>query len=392
MEYSLRELKAEVKRDLRVAKPMPALVTLIYLAVSFAVTALTATGRAKALPDPLALVEQIRFYVGQMEDGIIGGQKMAEELFALRGEVFSLLWAFLLAALVVGLVRWTFRFAYRWYMLQVVRRRPITGRAALPLLRKWVWALLAGFLMEVFLLLWCVFFAFVGVAGSAALMIFLGESPWCKRLIVLLWAALAVWLVSVLLSYAGTNYILLDERVDGLDAIGLSKSMMRGRKRYLLVLIGSYGGWLAAGAAVAALVGWLCSAIGLGDILPELAPEPILARLGGGVTFADVLVRLFTLPVMAWLTPQLVGAQAKFFDWMKRTDIRNGVWESSRAEQVEAPRSHREQSGKQTHGSLKARVEGFFRSPAKPAPKRAAPPVKAEAPETEPVETAEINE
>ena len=366
MGYSLRELKREVKQDIRTSRPNPILVSLIWLLVSFVVTWVLHGVRTRGVSDPLAILEQVRFFVGQFDDGIIGGQKLAEELLKMSGRFFTFIGECFLYGLIIAAARWTFRYGYQGYCLHLVRGKKPGFLRLLSAFPKLGWVLLSGFLVEVFVVVYALLVLLVGALVTAALLFFAAESSWCTAAIVGVWVMLAGWMVSILLSYSMTNYILLDEKVDGLDAIGLSKSMMRGRKRHLLVLLVSFAGWLLAAALIAGAVGWICSAVAPGSVIPGRDVDSVVARLHGGITVPDMLIRLFTLPLLGWLSPFLVGAQAKFYDWMKRTDIRNGVWESSRAEQVAEPRRKRKKAPNAAPAAVKKTPENLPEAPAEP--------------------------
>lgn len=338
MGYSLGQLKREVREDLRAARPSPVLVSLIWLVVSFVVIWVLHRVRTDSISDPFAILEQIRFFVGQFDDGVIGGQRLVEKLLGMSGQFVTFFGECFLYGVIIAAARWTFRYGYQGYCLHLMRGRQPGVLRLLCAFPKWGWVLISGFLMEVFVVMYALLILLVGALATAALLFFAADSAWCTALIVGVWVLMAAWMVSILLSYSMTNYILLDEKVDGLDAIGLSKSMMRGRKCHLLVLLASFAGWLLIAALIAGVVSWICSSVSPGSVIPGMDVDAIVGRLHGGIALPDVLVRLFTLPLMVWLCPYLVGAQAKFYDWMKRTDIRNGVWESSRAEQMEEPR------------------------------------------------------
>ena len=125
------------------------------------------------------------------------------------------------------------------------------------------------------------------------------------------------------------NYILLDERVDALEAISRSKAMMRGRKWHLFVLELSFIGWyllvylivmvvLATGVAVA---GGTVIAIPVGGSATGFTAVVVPIIVAGLVAF------LCAVPLLIWLQPYFTGAHAKFYDWSRQADQNSGVWE-----------------------------------------------------------------
>lgn len=338
MGYSLAHLKREVKDDLRNTRPSAILVTLAYLAASLIFTSVVKHLQVAAIPDPVRILEQVQGLTTQLDEGVIGGQRMFEELLGMRELFGAFVGKSLLYGLIGAAVGWILNYGYQGYCLYVIRGKQPGFLRLLCAFPKLGWVLLSGFLIELFIVLWSVLLAILGCFGTAALMLFGQDGRWGTVLIVVLWVLLGVWMVSILLSYSMANYILMDEKVDALEAISCSKAMLRGRKWHLLILYLSFILWILAAGLIGSLVGGIGStiaAITSGDV------TAIVGSMAGGVTFSDVLTRVCTWPVLVFCLPYLLSAQAKFYDWMKRTDIRNGVWESTRAEQADTPRQER---------------------------------------------------
>lgn len=371
MGYSLAHLKREVKNDLRNTRPSALLVTLVYLAASLIFTSVVKLLQVAAIPDPIPMMEQVSGLTAQLEKGLIGGQRMFEELFGMRELFGAFIGKSLLYGLIAAAVGWILNYGFQGYCLYVVRGKQPGFLRLLCAFPKLGWVLLSGFLIELFIVLWSILLVFLGVFGTAALMLFMPEGSWGVTLTVVLWVLLGVWMVSILLSYSMANYILMDEKVDALEAISCSKAMLRGRKWHLLILYLSFILWILA----AGLIGSLVS--GVGSVAAMIASRDVTAIVGsmsGGITFSDILSQICTWPVLVLGLPCLVGAQAKFYDWMKRTDIRNGVWESTRAEQVDIPRQRKQRNDHPT-------------APEREAPVQQAPVQEVSAPE-EPVSVA----
>lgn len=338
MGYSLAHLKREVKNDLRNTRPSAILVTLAYLAASLIFTSVVEHLQVAAIPDPVRILEQLQGLTTQLDEGMIGGQRMLEELFGMRELFGAFIGKSLLYGLIAAAIGWILNYGYQGYCLYVIRGKRPGFLRLLCAFPKLGWVLLSGFLIELFIVLWSILLVILGCFGTAVLMLFVQDGSWGITLIIVLWVLLGVWMVSILLSYSTANYILMDEKVDALEAISCSKAMLRGRKWHLLILYLSFILWILAAGLIGSLVG------GIGSMMDMISSGDVTAIVGsmaGGVTFSDVLTRVCTWPVLVFCLPCLVGAQAKFYDWMKRTDIRNGVWESTRAEQEDAPRQRK---------------------------------------------------
>ena len=326
MSYSLRALKQTVRQILRAGRPDPRLVTLASLAAAFILTLLVDLIHGAAVQDPSALFDRVKELWQMMDAGQIGFQRMVEELLTLAGPFGRLVWDAVRFALISSAVTWTVFYGYDGYCLDLVRGKRPGFLKLLCAFPKWGWVLLRGFLIQLFLVMWVVLFSFMGTAATAGLLLFGPGGKLESFLIVLVWALLAVWLVSIALGYSMSAFILLDDKVDALEALSRSKSMMRGRKRHLLVLLLSFLGWIAPVCVLALLVSRL-----LGG---QAQPADLLA---GGVSAADMVTRLVTLPILAWALPYLNGALAKFYDTMRHTDIAYGEWEG-RITPVKKPR------------------------------------------------------
>jgi hypothetical protein len=136
--------------------------------------------------------------------------------------------------------------------------------------------------------------------------------------------------ISISLRYAMANYILLDEKVDALEAVSSSKDMMRGRKWPLFVLQLSFFGWFLLVGLIVGLVSSIGSVITMGAVgSSSFQVEESLSAVAApvaGITLSAVIGWVLSLPLSMWLTAYVGGAQAKFYDLMKRVDQAAGVW------------------------------------------------------------------
>lgn len=336
MEYDRAALKRSVKDELRNTQPRAVMVTLVYLLLSFILGLIVEIGQS-----PLTgLVTGFTTDLQWLMDEFLTGPGMFNErglVAALDNlDLFDQLEDILVFSSVFGLIssiiNWTLTYGYEGYCLDMVRRRNPGYPRLLCAFPKWGWVLLAGFLVSLFTALWTVLICVLAAAATVVVLLSL-EGSWGVTLTIVIWVAAAVWLVSVLLRYSMTNYILLDEKVDALEAISRSKAMMRGRKWHLFVLELSF-------------VGWLLLAVLIGGVVGSVATLAVGVPYSSTGTIGTVIVTAVTqvamMPFLMWLQPYMVGSTARFYDWMKHTDIENGVWEGRYPKRRKPGRSQEE--------------------------------------------------
>ena len=309
MNYSLSTLKQTVRQLLRKSRPDPRLVTLAVLAAVFVLTWVVDLFHGRAVPEPDALFLQAGELFARTDAGEMGFQRMVEELLAMSGQFLALVKNTFLFGLLSSSVVWTLSYSYSGYCLALVRGKKPGFSMLLCAFPKWGWVLLKGFLIELFLVMWAVFIGFTGTVLSAALLFFGPDGKLRTVLLVLVWVLMAAWLVSILLSYSMSDFVLRDDKMDALEAISRSKAMMRGRKRHLLLLLLS-------------LAGWICLCAGLiGGV------AALVRAVSGNASAAFLAARLTAIPVLALILPYPAGCLAKFYDVMRHTDIAYGDWE-----------------------------------------------------------------
>ena len=344
MSYSLNTLKQGVKRILRSSRPDARLVTLVCLGAAFVLTSVVKVIHGLSVQNPAELVDRVKELWQLMDTGKIGFQRMVEELLTLAKPFGRLVWDSFVFGLIASAVDWTLSYGYDGYCLGLVRGTRPGFLALLCAFPKWGWVLLKGFLTKLFLVMWGVLICFIGVVGTAGLLFFGPDGKLRMLLIVVLWLLLVVWMISIALGYSMSSFILLDDKVDALEAISRSKSMMRGRKHHLFVLLVSFAGWLLPVCALALAVNALFGGI------PQVAD-----LLSGGRSLSDVLTWLVTLPVLLWLRPYLGSTRAKFYDMMRHTDIAYGDWEG-RITPIKRPRPKAEEPAAAVPGPTGADV------------------------------------
>lgn len=310
MAYDRIALKQEVRQNLRNTSPSARVVTLVYLLVFFALSVLVEVGRAplEVMTEGLAGDLQWLFSMvqsGSVNEGNILGILLDMEL----GETIRHLVVFGgLFSLIAAVVEWILSFGYEGYCLSVIRRKNPGYTRLLCAFPKLGWVLLTAFLVKLFTALWAILIFTLAAIATVGLLLLMPGS-WGVTLTIVVWLGAVAWMVSVSLRYVMADFILLDEKVDALEAISRSKAMMRGRKGHFFVLELSFIGWLLLAGLIGSVGAWL----GL-----------LLGRSSFAATVGSEFVLLF---YMVWFQPYLMGSIAKFYNWMKHTDIENGVWE-----------------------------------------------------------------
>lgn len=326
MNYDRAALKYEVKEDMRLIRPRPLLATLIFLLVSATLTGLIqwlqswmTAGGIQELMDLMGLVEMAEY-------GLISDEELVQAVVELFGSVGSVAGISMLFALLSSLITWTLSFGYQGYCLDMVRRKdPSYGRlaCALPQLG---WVLLTGFLVTVFTFLWTLLMTLGAVVVIFLATLLFGNSFLTSLIAFAALLALAAGVIAISLRYSMANYILLDERVDALEAISRSKAMMRGRKWHLFVLELSFIGWYLLVYLIVVVVVWIGMTV-LGGIWFSGLGMAIPTGAFAGMIVVVLAAFLCAVPLLIWLQPYFTGAHAKFYDWSRQADQNSGVWE-----------------------------------------------------------------
>ncbi len=333
MNYDRAELKKEVKAELRQTKPKAILVTLVFLLIVAVATGLLNAIQAVLTGDASELVVSLNDLSFRLEYGMLSEHELAEYGIQILSGASGIIAVSSLFGLITAVVNWTFQFGYEGYCLDVARGKE-TGFARLfcgfPRLG---WVLLTNLLIALFTTLWSVLL-YVG-AGVVTIVFMCFEDSAVGGLLavltILAWIAATVGLVAITLRYSMAYYILLDEKVDSLEAISRSKAMMRGRKWHLFVLQLSFIGWYLLLALIVVAV-WIIGAVVLAGV--TMSPEAVL----GGLAVLIPVTFLAIVPVLLWLEPYQTCACAKFYDWARHTDHADGVWEGTPPQVPDFPR------------------------------------------------------
>lgn len=326
MNYDRAALKQEVKEDMRLIRPRPLLATLIFLLAGAALTglvqwiqSLVAAGAGQSVA---ALVELM-----QMADyGLVDDHELAQAIMGSVGSLGSVMGISMFFGLLSSIVTWTLSFGYQGYCLDMVRRKdPGYGRLACAI-PQWGWVLLTGFLVMVFTFLWTLLMSLGALAATVVFALLFGGSFLGGLLIFAAWMAVVAGAVAISLRYSMANYILLDEKVDALEAISRSKAMMRGRKWHLFVLELSFIGWYLVFFVIILAVVFIGVQI-IGGMWLSMGTMAVPTGAILGMYGVVIVAFLLCVPLLIWLQPYVTGATAKFYDWSRQADQNSGVWE-----------------------------------------------------------------
>lgn len=326
MGYDRATLKNEVKQNIRQTRPKAIWVTLVFLVVSYVIAAIVELAQGSFTAKMGELAGQLQGLSLQLELGFIDEQLFPTELMDMTSGLGEVVKVGAIAGLVSAVVNWTLTFGYQGYCLNMVREQNPGYTRLLCAFSQWGWVLLTGLLVALFTVLWTILFCILGVVATVVLMLLLPNSMGVTLTIVA-WLAVAAGVIAITLRYSMANYILLDERVDSLEAISRSTAMMRGRKWHLFVLELSFIGWYLLVGLIGGIVSGIASIFSMGAGLSAADPVASVMGMAGGLSVATVLIWVLTLPLMLWLQPYMTGAQAKFYDQMKQMDQQHGVWE-----------------------------------------------------------------
>lgn len=321
MEYQRALLKQSVKQAMKQTRPRPIWMTLLYLVITAA-----GVGLIQTVLGGLNWFGTIAQYYFTM---ILRGADPDEAVEALGRWIWGngpqMILAIVAGSLVISLVVYLWRslldVSYEGYCLAMVRSQnpgmpalfcafPQVGSVLLTRILTGVFI----FLWELLLTLGLVVVMILGV-GLATVIPFLGGVLMLAGFVA--YIAATLW---VILRYAMTDYILLDQGVSGLEAIRRSKERMRGNVGRLLVLILSFIGWYLVMFAVA-FVGFILLIVVLAAQVAMLGGGMDgvygLAMMSGTGILFIISILVVELVISLWLQPYLTGSIAKFYDFLK---------------------------------------------------------------------------
>ena len=322
MSYNRAQMKLEVKRIMKQTRPRPIWLTLLYLVIAAAgswviqtvigavmgVSAITSAYTEALMnldPDNLETVLEDLARMLVVNSSVLSGLISGSILMG----ILSYLWTSLMGMSYVG------------YTLDMVRGRNPGAKALFSAFPKFGKVILTNILVGVFTALWTLLFglALVIVIVIAALLI---ESVPAIAILLMIvgYAAFLVVMLWVTLRYAMVNYLVMDQDLSGLEAIRVSKQMMKGYKGRLFVLQLSFIGWYLVAFAII-LVGGLLMGLSV-----------LLASGGsmGGIIVGVILMLVVGLAMVVgilllemWLTPYVGGSTVKFYEYImsQRPDL-----------------------------------------------------------------------
>ena len=321
--YNRAQLKREVKQIISVTKPRPMWVALLYLVI-------TSVGASilQSLVNLFSGTSVISEMLSSLPEKIMTGEDpmvifqeiillYADRLIALVG---TMIVSSLVLSVVITLWEGLMNVGFTGYCLSLVRGEkpgvnrifcgfPMIGKVVLTSLLVWVfmtlWLLLYGICLAVVILIGALLMEAATVVGVI--------------LFVAGYIGYVILAIRLVLRYSMVNYILLDTGKFGLDAIGESKRMMKGKKGKLFMLYFSFIGWYLLTFAVAivggAAIGAVISVGGAG--LAGGASMGALAGIVGGVMFVLLIMFAVLWLINLWLQPYVTGSAAKFYLFFK---------------------------------------------------------------------------
>lgn len=329
MGFDRAQAKRSVRQAMKMTRPRPMLVTLLFtLMVSMS------TGVLNGVLG-MALTGGAGDFSGLLVNYMYQGYEAEEALERAVLEMVSRGPAFLFGMVVGGMAlsaivtlwQGLLNVGYSGYALSMSRgENPPLERlfCSFPII---VPALITRVLTGVFIFLWTLLLMvgwFVLAGGVMLVSVALDLEVLMILFLVALMVVLWLGIVWVELRYALVDYVLLDKGLSGMDAIRESKRLMKGRMKDAFLLQLSFIGWylllvvmIYAGFFLALLP--LLLQIGIGGDAGGVVVS-VLMMLGiGGLT----LVGFVALSV--WLRPYTTGCMARFYDWADgRVDARIG--------------------------------------------------------------------
>lgn len=317
MEFDRAQAKRGVKQAMRMTRPRPMLVTLLFMmmvsvstGIINGVLGMVLTGGAEDISSMLLNYLQ-RGY--ELEDA--WSQVLLEMVSRGPGFIFGMVVGGTVLSIIVSLWQSLLNVGYSGYALSMSRgESPALEKlfCSFPVV---VPVLVTRVLTGVFIVLWslllCVCWS-VLVFAAAMLSMLIGSEILMGILMLALIIALWVGAACVMLRYALVDYVVLDKGLSGMDAIRENKRLMKGRFKDAFLLQLSFVGWyllllllfyLGIIALVMTLVVYLYS-MGSGSGTGVALVLSLAALIGG-------------MALLIWLRPYTAGCMARFYDWAR---------------------------------------------------------------------------
>ena len=322
MEYNRARMKQEVRQIMRETRPRPIWVTLLYLLIVAAgswviqgviggimginaiTNSLESIGGMETFMDPELMLEALAEFV-MSNLNIIGGLISGSILIS----ILNYLWSSTMAAGYVG------------YSLKMVRRQTTDVGSVFSAFPKFGKVLLTNILVGVFTFLWTLLFS-VGLLIVVVVAALLTEAAEVIGILLMIvgYVAFIVAILWATLRFALTNHLVMDQDISGLEALNVSKQLMRGNKRRLFVLSLSFIGWYLLELVVI----YACAAVMVLAVF--LMAEGAMGGIIAGVILLLVMLLVMVVAVLLfsmWLTPYTSGATVKFYEYTmsRRPDL-----------------------------------------------------------------------
>lgn len=333
MDYNRGQLKQEVKAAMKADGFRPVLATLLFVIIvgvgssllSFIINLVGTTAS-----DVTTAYFQ---YVMTGADPDVAMEQLMNSLMRSPGMLAAIMGTSLILSLLTFMWSSLMSVGYKGYCLSMVRRENPPLERIFCAFPQTGWVLLTEILTGVFSFLWTLLFGVGAVVVSLIGALLMDLVPALGVLLIVAgYAAYIVGLVWVYLRYAMVDYLLLDGGLVGLDAIRQSKELMKGNKgRYLLLNL-SFIGWYLVECAIM-LVGMVIAVVivaaAVGADFGGVMSGGMMAGMVSGVIGGLLVIGLAVLIVFVfnlWLKPYVVGASARFYDWLtgRQSDVLPG--------------------------------------------------------------------
>lgn len=323
MSYNRAKMKLEVKRIMKQTRPRPIWLTLLYLVIVAAGSWVIQTVIGGVIGVG-AITSAYTEALMNLDPANI--ETVVEDLVRMLVVNSSVLSGLISGSILMGILSylWTslMGMSYVGYTLDMVRGKNPGAKALFSAFPKFGKVILTNILVGVFTALWTLLFALFLVIVIVIVVTLMEVVPVLPSILLMIigYAAFLVAMLWVTLRYAMVNYLVMDQDLSGLEAIRVSKQMMKGYKGRLFVLQLSFIGWYLLGTAIA-LVGGLLMGLSVllasGGSMGGIIAGVLLLMVAG----LGVLVGLMLLEM--WLTPYVGGSTVKFYEYImsQRPDL-----------------------------------------------------------------------
>lgn len=315
--YHRAKMKQEVKQILRGTRPRAMWLTLLWMVIVS-----VGSNVIQGLLDLVSL-GSLTATSEMLVDSIMNGGSMEDamaEVFTYLLRNREMLIGILVGSVLISAVSYLWQSimnaSYTGYSLAILKGEKTGVKSlfcAFPKLGK---VIVTNILVGVFTFLWTMLFA-VGVVVLLFVAFWLPSVP-SMLVILVAYIGLFVGAVWISLRYAMVNYLLMDQNMSGLEAIRMSKQMMKGNKRRLFVLQLSFIGWYLL----------LFAIVYGGIILMVLAVIFAVEGAAGGAMAVSILGVMLMLVIglsmaagmllfSAWLSPYVSCTTARFYEFVK---------------------------------------------------------------------------